>query len=178
MECKETMKHKHFQQKIVFIRCKKIDKSKKKKEAKKKTDKNWRRSQCKKKKKKKLTSAPFWIWLSSYLLPSSFNLSVYPLTPDEDKFLSKALVFPCFFVFRCIQYRWVHFPRSVLFCQPHQQLFTHSMFMSVFHLFPVFSQSSLSHILASCFAGSVRWRSVGFFVLLHTPRYCWLFLIM
>ena len=40
MECKETMKHKHFQQKIVFIRCKKIDKSKKKKEAKKKTDKN------------------------------------------------------------------------------------------------------------------------------------------
>ena len=24
-------------------------------------------------------------------------------------------------------YRWVHFSRAVLFCQPHQQLFTHSL---------------------------------------------------
>ena len=26
--------------------------------------------------------------------------------------------------------RWVHFPRAVLFCQPHQQLFTHSLDLS------------------------------------------------
>ena len=38
--------------------------------------------------------------------------------------MSKALVFltvPCVSL-----YRWVHFSRAVLFCQPHQQLFPHS----------------------------------------------------
>ena len=30
------------------------------------------------------------------------------------------LIVPC-----VSSYRWVHFSRSVLFCQPHQQLFTH-----------------------------------------------------
>ena len=45
----------------------------------------------------------------------------YLLTSDED-FMSKALVFVS-----CVSsYRWVHFPRAVLFCQPHQQLFTHT----------------------------------------------------
>ena len=39
--------------------------------------------------------------LSSRLLPSSFII-VYFLVPDEDNFLSKALVFHCFFVFRRI----------------------------------------------------------------------------
>ena len=34
------------------------------------------------------------------------------------------------FIVPCVyrhNYGWVHFPRSVLFCQPHQQLFTHTL---------------------------------------------------
>ena len=46
--------------------------------------------------------------LPSFLLPSSFII-IYFLAPDEDNFLSKALVFPCF-----SSYRWIHFPKSVL----------------------------------------------------------------
>ena len=39
--------------------------------------------------------------LSSSLLPTSF-IVVYLLAPEEDNFLSKVLVFPCFLVFRRI----------------------------------------------------------------------------
>ena len=46
-------------------------------------------------------------------------LSIYLLAPEEDS-SSKALVYYRFLVFR----RRVHFPRSVLFFQPHEQLFT------------------------------------------------------
>ena len=34
---------------------------------------------------------------------------IYFLAPDEDNFLSKALVFPC-----VLSYRWIHFPRAIL----------------------------------------------------------------
>ena len=51
------------------------------------------------------------------LLLSVFSIFLHP----KKQFLSKALVFPCFLVFRHIG---TFFPRSVLFCQPHQQLFT------------------------------------------------------
>ena len=60
--------------------------------------------------------------------------SIYLLTPDKDRSLSflhltktscrKRL---CFLVPCGSSYRRVHFSRAVLFCQPHQQLFTHSM---------------------------------------------------
>ena len=43
------------------------------------------------------------------------------LTPDED-YASKALVF--LIALYVSSYRWVHFSRAVLFCQPHQQLFS------------------------------------------------------
>ena len=34
----------------------------------------------------------------------------------------------CVLLFSCASsHWWVHFPRPVLFCQPHQQLFTHSL---------------------------------------------------
>ena len=33
----------------------------------------------------------------------------------------------CFIVPCVWSYRWVHFSRTVLFCQPHQHLFTHSL---------------------------------------------------
>ena len=59
--------------------------------------------------------------LSSSLLPSSFVVSLSSYTRRR-QFLSKALVYYCFLVFRGIGQC---FPRSVLFCQPHQQLFIH-----------------------------------------------------
>ena len=46
-------------------------------------------------------------------------------TPDEDDG-SKTLVF--LIVLYVSSYRSVHFSRPVLFCEPHQQLFTHSLF--------------------------------------------------
>ena len=48
----------------------------------------------------------------------------------------------CFTVPCVPSYRRVHFPRPVLFCQPHQQLFTHSL--------PVFLDSSFK-TLQSCY---------------------------
>ena len=51
-------------------------------------------------------------------------LSVSLLTPEEDFFLveiARVLLFSC-----VSSHWWVHFPRSVSFDQPHQQLFTHS----------------------------------------------------
>ena len=39
----------------------------------------------------------------------------------------------CLIVLCVSSYRWVHFPRSVLFCKPQQQLFTHSL--GTFYLF-------------------------------------------
>ena len=42
--------------------------------------------------------------------------------PDKDH-VSKTLVF--LIVLYVSSHRWVHFSRAVLFCHPHQQLFTH-----------------------------------------------------
>ena len=44
---------------------------------------------------------------------------------EERQFLSKALVYCCFLQFRRIG-EYI-FPRAVLLCQTHQQLFTHSL---------------------------------------------------
>ena len=46
-------------------------------------------------------------------------LSVYFLAPDEDNFLSKALVFPCFLVFRRIG-EYISLDLFYQFCQHHQ----------------------------------------------------------
>ena len=54
-----------------------------------------------------------------FLLLLLFSIPL--LTPEEDQ-RSKLLTFFIFFVSSC---RWVHFSGAVLFCQPHQQLFTH-----------------------------------------------------
>ena len=69
------------------------------------------------------TSAPS--CLSSSLLPSSSVVYLSSCTRRR-QFFSEALLYCCFLVFRNSLLWWVHFPRSVLFCQPHQQLFTHS----------------------------------------------------
>ena len=37
------------------------------------------------------------------------------------------ILFLFFIVLYVSSYRWVHFSRAVLFCQPHRQLFTHSL---------------------------------------------------
>jgi len=66
--------------------------------------------------------------LSSSLLPSSFIIVYLSSTPDGDH-VSKAIVF--WMVPYVSSYRWVHFSRVVLFCQSHQQLFTHSLEASV-----------------------------------------------
>ena len=58
--------------------------------------------------------------------PILFSISL--LTPDED-YVSKALV--SLIVLYVSSYRWVHLSRAVLFCQPHQQLFTHSLHNSL-----------------------------------------------
>ena len=62
------MKHERFRQKIVYFRCKKVDRKKR-----------------------------FFFSLLLLLL-----LSIYLLAPEVDDFLSKALVFRCFLVFRRI----------------------------------------------------------------------------
>ena len=61
------------------------------------------------------------------------SLSIF-LHPKKTIFVKSA----CVLLFPCVSLHWwVHFPRSVLFCQPHQQLFTHSSGNS-FVLFPQF----------------------------------------
>ena len=87
--------------KIVFFGCKKRERQQKKKEAKKRTDKKeMMYKKCKSNVKKlyifvhKLLVCP----LLCFLL----LLSVALLIPEEDNFLSKALVYCCFLVFRRI----------------------------------------------------------------------------
>ena len=65
--------------------------------------------------------------LSSSLLPSSFVVCQSSFTWRRQIIKST-----CILLFTCILlYWWVHFPRSVLFCQPYQQLFTHSSHLGV-----------------------------------------------
>ena len=103
----ETIMHESFWQKIIILGCKKIDNKRRSKEQDKKT-----------------------------LAPSSHQLLlVYPflyflllfLLPKKTIFVESAwvLLFTCFL--SCCS---VHFPRSVLFCQSHQQCFT--LFMESF----------------------------------------------
>ena len=142
LECDETQGNNSAQAlltKIVLFGCEKIEKKeererKKKKEKKKKKRKkegskeedrqegaDVKKSILRMNKiiKKSSPSAPC---LSSvFLLPSSFSLFVYLLTPEADTFLSKALV-PLLFL--CVSSHWgVHFPRCVLFRQPHYCFF-------------------------------------------------------
>ena len=72
--------------------------------------------------------------LSSSLLPSFIIICYYDYY-YYDYYLSSYTwqrqfsveSFCVSFIVPCISsYRWVHFPRSVLFCQPHQLFFTHS----------------------------------------------------
>ena len=56
--------------------------------------------------------------LLCFLLLLLLLSSIFLLAPNEES--------ACVFSSPCVSsYRRVHFPRSVLFCQPHQQLFTH-----------------------------------------------------
>ena len=75
------------------------------------------------------------------LRPFSFIIFCL-LTPDEDCWKCLRLIF---LVFHCISW-WVHFSRTVLFCHPHQQLFTHSWY----GLFDVHLIESYSHTPSDC----------------------------
>ena len=98
-----------------------------------------------------LTSAPS--CLSPSLLPSSLVvcpllcflllwLSVSLFTPEEDICCGKHLYTIVSLYFVALVSGSV-FPRSVLFCQPHQQLFTHSSAVS--------SQRNLMLCVRNCF---------------------------
>ena len=53
---------------------------------------------------------------------SAFDNTCLPLSTTIFVKRAHVLLFPC------VSSRWwVHLPRAVLFCQPHQQLFTHSL---------------------------------------------------
>ena len=73
---------------------------------------------------KKITTKRNRNFLSFLFFTSFFFCCLFIfLHPKKTIFVESvyALLFPCF-----SSYWWVHFPRSVLFCQPHQQLFTDS----------------------------------------------------
>ena len=85
----------------------------------------------------------------------SFIIFYLSSTPDEDH-VSKALVFLT--VLYVSSYSWVHFSRVVIFCQPHQQLFTHSY--RQFFLNPVIVSASaylLIHFIGSACQSHERW---------------------
>ena len=80
-------------------------------------------------------------------------------------------------------YRWAHFSRAVLCCQPHQQLFTHSLLLqhqqnrSLVSLYQnkitnIFKNKPL--ILFPLKIGSLTWRHaiLETHLLLLTPRFC------
>ena len=67
--------------------------------------------------------------LSSYTRRILYQFLVCPLLPCLSLFLHPRKTFfaesTCALLFACVSsHWWIHFPGSVLFCQPHQQLFT------------------------------------------------------
>ena len=69
-----------------------------------------------------------------------------------------------FFIFpRVSSYRWVHFPRYVLFCQPHQQLFTNCSVL-------IITLSCSGFGCVDVFVGVSVWVLWGWFVCISPER--------
>ena len=104
--------------KIVYFRCEKTDNKRRRKQ---------RRGQTR-------SIVTFYIssFLSVLFFVSIFCLFFVFMHPKKTVFVEStcALLFPCISS-HC--HWWVHFPTSVPFCQPHQQLFTHPLGWVVLH---------------------------------------------
>ena len=56
-------------------------------------------------------------------------------------------------ILACVSsYRWVHFSRAVLFCQPHQQLVTHSLVVCCLFVSSLFFDEGREHLVHTIFS--------------------------